>query len=171
MSTLLELPTATIEWALLSPLIVLLGVGCVGIVLEGVVPRGWRYLAQTALTAVGLIVALGLTILDWVKGEVRLTAEGLLALDGPTYVFWSLLLVVGLGGMALFAERQLGGGHSAFAASASTVPGSPARHVHRPWSSRAKRDRSTSCRSITAATVARKASASSAFGAVTTTDW
>ena len=53
MSTLLELPTATIEWALLSPLIVLLGVGCVGIVLEGVVPRGWRYLAQTALTAVG----------------------------------------------------------------------------------------------------------------------
>ena len=30
MSTLLELPTATIEWALLSPLIVLLGVGCVG---------------------------------------------------------------------------------------------------------------------------------------------
>ena len=33
MSTLLELPTATIEWALLSPLIVLLGVGCVGIVL------------------------------------------------------------------------------------------------------------------------------------------
>ena len=125
MITLLELPTATIEWALLSPLIVLLGVGCVGIVLEGVVPRGWRYLAQTALTAVGLIVALGLTILDWVKGEVRLTAEGLLALDGPTYVFWSLLLVVGLGGMALFAERQLGGGHSAFAASASTVPGSP----------------------------------------------
>ncbi|HMQ67246.1 MAG TPA: NADH-quinone oxidoreductase subunit N, partial [Arachnia sp.] len=125
MTTLLELPTATIEWALLSPLIVLLGVGCLGIVLEAVVPRSWRYLTQTALTAVGLIVALGLTILDWVKGEMRLTAEGLLALDGPTYVFWSLLLIVGLGGTALFAERQLGGGQSAFAASASTVPGSP----------------------------------------------
>ena len=37
MSTLLELPipTATIEWALLSPLVVLLLTGCVGILLEG----------------------------------------------------------------------------------------------------------------------------------------
>ena len=35
MSTLLELPTATIEWALLSPLIVLLGVGTVGMYLIG----------------------------------------------------------------------------------------------------------------------------------------
>ena len=75
MSTLLELPTATIEWALLSPLIVLLGVGCLGIVLEAVVPRSWRYLTQTALTAVGLIVALGLTILDE-EGFKILLAEG-----------------------------------------------------------------------------------------------
>ena len=62
------------------------------------------------LWAAGGIVALGLTILDWVKGEVRLTAEGLLALDGPTYVFWSLLLVVGLGG---HAQQRLRAGEAA----------------------------------------------------------
>src|SRR5699024_9424866 len=34
-------------------------------------------------------------------------------------------LVVGLGGVALFAERRVAGGLSAFASSAATVPGSP----------------------------------------------
>ncbi|MFT3887572.1 MAG: NADH-quinone oxidoreductase subunit NuoN [Arachnia sp.] len=125
MITLLELPTATLEWALLSPLIVLLGVGCLGIVLEAMVPRDWRFISQTALAAIGLVVALGLTILNWVKAAPQLAAMDLLAIDGPAYVFWTLLLIVGLGGLALFAERTLGGEHSAFAASASTVPGSP----------------------------------------------
>ena len=55
----------------------------------------------------------------------QIAAMGVLAIDGPSFFFWSLLLVFGLGGVALFAERGLGNGQSAFASSAATVPGSP----------------------------------------------
>lgn len=125
MITLLEIEAVTVDWMLLSPLVVLLGVGCLGIVIEAVVPRDARYMSQSALALLGVLAALGLTIANWLSEEPTLTAEGLVAIDGPTYIFWSLLLIAGLGGVALFAERGLGNGQSAFASAASTVPGSP----------------------------------------------
>lgn len=125
MITLLEIPAAHLEWTVLSPLIVLLIVGCVGILFEAFVPRDMRFVVQSGLALLGFIVTLGLTILNWIKEPAQIVAETLLAVDGPAYIFWTLILVAGLGGVALFAERKLGAGHSAFAASAATVPGSP----------------------------------------------
>ncbi|QXT62219.1 NADH-quinone oxidoreductase subunit NuoN [Tessaracoccus palaemonis] len=125
MITLLEIPAATLEWMILSPLFVLLGVGCLGILLEAVLPRDLRFVVQMGVTVLGLVVALGLTILNWIHETPTIAAMSLLAVDGPAYIFWTLILIAGLGGTALFAERALGAGHSAFAASAATVPGSP----------------------------------------------
>ncbi|AQP46402.1 NADH-quinone oxidoreductase subunit N [Tessaracoccus aquimaris] len=125
LETLPNIPAVSPEWMALSPLLVLLGVGCLGIVLEAVLPREVRYLVQSAVALLGVIAALALTILNWMDRAPAIVAEGLIAIDGPTNVFWSILLVTGLGGVALFAERGLGNGRSAFASSASTVPGSP----------------------------------------------
>ncbi|HHT12161.1 MAG TPA: NADH-quinone oxidoreductase subunit NuoN [Propionibacterium sp.] len=127
MINLLEtpIPAPTLEWMLLAPLFVLLGVGALGILLEGFLPRGTRHVVQASLAALGILVALGLTILNWIQEAPSLAAMGLLAIDGPAYVFWTLILVVGLGGVALFAERRVAGDLSAFASSAATVPGSP----------------------------------------------
>ena len=125
MITLLEIPTATLEWGLLAPLIVIFSAATLGILLEAVVPREYRYVVQTAVTLIALVAALGLNIANWIAGSPQLAAMDLVAIDGPTYLFWTLLLVFGLGGLALFAERALGGGQSAFASSAATVPGSP----------------------------------------------
>ena len=122
---LLEIPAPTLEWMLLSPLLVIFGAGCVGVLLEAVVPREYRYVVQAALAFIAVLAALGLTIVNWIDGQPQLAAMGLIAVDGPAFVFWTLLLIFGLGGVALFAERALGGGQSAFASSASTVPGSP----------------------------------------------
>lgn len=115
----------TIEWLLLSPLLVLLGGGAIGVLVEALVPRRHRYIVQVFLTILAVVSALVLTITNWISAEPAIAAMGSISVDQPTYLFWSLLLVFGLGGVALFAERGVGDGQSAFASSAATVPGSP----------------------------------------------
>ncbi len=115
----------TIEWLLLSPLLVLLGGAAVGVIVEAIVPRRNRYVVQAFLAMLTVLAALALTITNWISAEPTVAAMGSITIDEPTYLFWSLLLVFGLGGVALFAERTVGDGQSAFASSAATVPGSP----------------------------------------------
>ena len=62
LETLPNIPAVSPEWMALSPLLVLLGVGCLGIVLEAVLPREVRYLVQSAVALLGVIAALALTI-------------------------------------------------------------------------------------------------------------
>ncbi|MDO5736632.1 MAG: NADH-quinone oxidoreductase subunit NuoN [Propionibacteriaceae bacterium] len=114
-----------IEWLLLSPLLVLLGGAALGVLVEAVVPRRSRYVVQAFLATLTVIAALALTITNWISAEPTVAAMGSVTIDRPTYFFWSLLLLFGLGGLALFAERAVGDGQSAFASSAATVPGSP----------------------------------------------
>ena len=121
----LEITVPVMEWMLEAPLIVLLVGATLGVLLEAVVPREYRYPAQTGLAILTVLAAMGFTAYNWVGGDFKIVAPGSIAVDGPTYFFWSLLLLVGLGGVALFAERAVAGGVSAFAASAATVPGSP----------------------------------------------
>lgn len=121
----LEITVPVMEWMLEAPLIVLLVGATLGVLLEAVVPREYRYPAQTGLAILTVLTAMGFTAYNWVGGDFKIVAPGSIAVDGPTYFFWSLLLLVGLGGVALFAERAVAGGVSAFAASAATVPGSP----------------------------------------------
>lgn len=124
LETLPFIPAVQPEWMMLSPLLVLLGLGCLGIVLEAVLPREVRHAVQAGVALIGVLAALALTVVNWMTQTPALVAEGLVAVDGPTFVFWSILLLVGVGGVALFAERGFNG-RSAFASAASTVPGSP----------------------------------------------
>ena len=121
----LEITVPVMDWMLEAPLIVLLVGATLGVLVEAVVPREYRYPVQAGLAMFTVITAMGFTVHNWVVGEFKVVAPGNIAADGPTYFFWTLLLLVGLGGVALFAERVVAGGVSAFAASAATVPGSP----------------------------------------------
>ena len=49
-----------------------------------------------------------------------------MAVDGPTVFLWGMLLVFALTGVALFAERRLESGVSAFAGQAAALPGTEA---------------------------------------------
>ena len=51
---------------------------------------------------------------------------GTVIVDGPSVFLWGLILLFGLGGCLLFAERQLEGGVSAFAGQAAALPGTDA---------------------------------------------
>jgi NADH-quinone oxidoreductase subunit N len=129
-----EFTSPTIEFAQLWPMLVVFGVACVGLLIEAFLPRVYRYTAQTVLTIGGLIAALvgaitvGLNLKDLGDGAARggFAAEQTIAVDGPTVFLWVLLLVLGLAGALLFAERHLEGGVSSFAGQASALPGTDA---------------------------------------------
>lgn len=121
----------TIEYAQLWPLLVVFGVACLGVLVEAFLSRESRYLAQVTLTLGGLVASLAGVVMVWLNledldGVARgsLTAEGSVAVDGPTVFLWGLLLILGIASVLLFAERELEGGVSAFAGQASTIPGS-----------------------------------------------
>jgi NADH-quinone oxidoreductase subunit N len=124
----------TIEYSQLWPIILVFGAACAGVVLEAFLPRERRYAAQVGLTLVALIAALVGTVLVGRDLTVRgggvarggFAVGGSLALDGPTLFLWGLILVFGVGGTLLFAERHLEGGVSAFAGQAAALPGTEA---------------------------------------------
>lgn len=125
MINVLEILAPTVEWLQLLPLIVLFGGAVIGVLIEAFAPRGTRYVLQTAVSLVTVLGA-GAAVAVQLSGfESARLAQGAITLDGPTMLFWMLLLLFGLGGVALFAERAVADGQSAFAPSAAAVPGSP----------------------------------------------
>ena len=119
----LVLQAPQIEWSNLVAIFVLFGGAAVSVLLEALVPRRARRSVQIALTTLVLIAALVAVIVPWSRGDYLLAGESALALDGPTYATWSMLMVFGLGTVLLFAER-MGGAQTSFVANASSVPGS-----------------------------------------------
>lgn len=114
-----------VEWLKLTPLLVIFAAAALGILVEAFVPRSARRWVQLVLSATAMLASFGLVIKDWLAHDFQLAGGSLLTLDGPTYVMWSALLIFGFLGLALFAERRLTAGRSAFVASAYSVPGSP----------------------------------------------
>jgi NADH-quinone oxidoreductase subunit N len=115
----------------LWPILLVFGAACVGVLFEAFLPRAQRYVAQVALSfaaLVGALVGVGFVAGDLPKlggGAARglFGSEGTVALDGPALFLWGLVLVFGLGGVLLFAERRVEGGVSAFAGQAAALPG------------------------------------------------
>ena len=125
----------TIEYAELSPLLIVLAVACLGVIVEAFLPRERRHVVQSTLAGVGVLAALGATIAVGLNldpagadgaGQGLVGAEGSIVVDGPTIYLWGLVLVFALGGVALFAERKLEAGVSAFAGQAAALPGTDA---------------------------------------------
>ncbi|GAA1909254.1 NADH-quinone oxidoreductase subunit NuoN [Nocardioides marmoribigeumensis] len=124
--------TPKLEYFELSPLLVVFGVALVGVLVEAFAPRERRYLLQTAVTVLGTVGALVMTVLvardlkeyDGARGAIA--AMGAIAVDGPSVFVWGLLLVLSLLSALLFAERQLDGGVTAFAGQAAALPGTEA---------------------------------------------
>jgi NADH-quinone oxidoreductase subunit N len=123
----------TIEYSYLSPLLVIFAVGCLGVLVEAFVPRRHRYLVQATLAIGGVVLTLAAVIMvayrmeehgDVARGIVG--SMGTVVVDGPSVFLWGLILLFGLGGCLLFAERQLEGGVSAFAGQAAALPGTDA---------------------------------------------
>jgi len=138
-----EFDVPTVEYALISPLLVVLGVALAGVLVEAFAPRPWRYPIQVGLAVTGLLGALAATVLiatgleELGGGRAALGSvdggdpvvslvEGAVVVDGPTVFLWALLLVLSLVSVLLCAERRLEAGLTAFAGQAAALPGTEA---------------------------------------------
>ncbi|MEE1930975.1 NADH-quinone oxidoreductase subunit NuoN [Streptomyces sp. TRM 70351] len=122
----------SIEYAQLSPAIIVLGAAVVGILVEAFAARRLRYGAQVVLAFLGLAGAfaavLGLAMGGYGTTEATVAGIGSIAVDGPALFLQGVILLVALVSVFTFAERRLepvshGARVDSFAAQPAAVPG------------------------------------------------
>ena len=94
-----------INYGALSPMLILFGVACLGVLLEAFVPARSRYRVQFPVALAGLVSSLVAVVL--LAGEKTLTAASAVAIDGPALFLQGSILVLGLVSLLLIAERAV----------------------------------------------------------------
>lgn len=122
-----------IEYAQLTPVLIVIGVAVLGVLVEAFVPRRARYYTQVFLAVVALVAAfaavIGLAVGGYGTTKAHIAAMGAIAVDGPALFLQGTILLTSLVAVFTFAERRLDpGAHGnrvdSFAAQAASVPGS-----------------------------------------------
>lgn len=125
----MTMPTPSVEYAVLSPMLIVLGVAVVGVLFEAFVPRRFRYGAQVTLAIGGLIAAFVAVVRvgNSITPPGRTAVLGALAIDGPTLVLQGTVLLVAIMAVIFIAERRGGknaaDGPGAATAVAAVAPG------------------------------------------------
>ncbi|WP_422748815.1 NADH-quinone oxidoreductase subunit NuoN [Mycobacterium sp. WMMD1722] len=106
-------PTPSVEYGLLSPMLIVLGAAVLGVLIEAFAPRRSRYAAQVTLALAASLTALVAVVLvarDLAGGPGRSAVGGSVAIDLPALFLQGTVLVVAVLGILLMAERQLASG-------------------------------------------------------------
>ncbi len=111
-----------IDYAALSPMIVIFAAAIVSVLVEAFAPRTTRRFLQLILVFGALITSGVLIILN--AGTRTVTGGGAVVIDGPALVLMGTIVVLSILGAALMAERSIDPVGDAFAARASSLPGS-----------------------------------------------
>lgn len=115
-----------VQWAPLAPVLLVLGAGVVGVLVDALAPRSVRRPVHIGLTVLGLVGALVALALLWrdvrADGGIEVLG-GAMLLDGPALVLQGVVALVGLVALLVVADRT-DSGEDAFAPSAAAVPGS-----------------------------------------------
>jgi NADH-quinone oxidoreductase subunit N len=140
----MTLPTPSIEYFLLSPMLIVFGVAVVGVLVEAFVPRRLRYGAQVTLAFGGLVAAfIALLFVAETIWAGRPAVLGAVAIDPMALFLQGTVLLVAMLAVIFMAERTaaekgavkaagakvavtVGGGLDSFTPQASAVPGSDA---------------------------------------------
>jgi NADH-quinone oxidoreductase subunit N len=142
----MSMPTPSVEYALLSPMLVVFGVAVTGVLLEAFMPRRFRYAAQAMLALGGLAAAFVAVILagKTIPASGRTAVLRSLAIDRPALLLQGTILLVAAMAVIFIAERRRGengpagpgaataiaqdiaAGLDSFTPQASAVPGSVA---------------------------------------------
>lgn len=135
------LPTPSIEYGRLSPMLIVFGVAVAGVLVEALLARQHRYQAQLALCLAGLaaaFVAIAVQAGLLLGTTGRQAVLGAVAVDGPALFLQATILLISVLGVLLIAEPQPSSatesgsathGLDAFTPQASTVAGSVAEKV------------------------------------------
>ena len=112
----------SISYAALSPILIVLGAACLGVLIEALAPRAYRFHTQVGLAIVAVIASL-IAVIS-IRGTSTTTVSNALAIDGTSLFLQGTILVLSLMSVLLFAERSLETGGPIVAA-AAVVAGSP----------------------------------------------
>lgn len=137
----MNLPTPVVEYDLISPMLIIFGAAIIGVLIEAFLPRQSRYAAQLVVSIGGLVAAFVAVV--WLArdlhGAVGNTAVmGAVVVDKPALFLQGTILLVGVLGVLLIAEREIGArpegdnsscGLDAFTPQASAVPGAVAEQL------------------------------------------
>jgi NADH-quinone oxidoreductase subunit N len=121
----MEINPPNIEYGLLAPVLLVFAGACFGVLAEALAPREIRRAVQLVITFVTLAGALVTTLLNWSSGDEAVVAVNSLALDGPTYFMWTILIIFSAAALLMFAETKIENA-SVFAPQAAAVPGTVA---------------------------------------------
>ena len=107
-----EITAPNLEYRLLLPVLLIFAGACVGVLVEAILSRSHRNTVQLVVTFAfrGPLIS---TVLNWRTQDEAITAVGSIAIDGPTYFMWTILLVFSAASFLLFAERKVENGVSA----------------------------------------------------------
>ena len=122
-STVAPFTAPQVEFAKLSPMLIVLGAATVGVLVEAFAPRKARYGLQVGLTLVALIASF-VAVIALRNEPSSIAASGAVAIDKTTLFLQGTILVISLIGVLVIAERRTEGGQDAFAAQGGSVPGS-----------------------------------------------
>jgi NADH-quinone oxidoreductase subunit N len=125
--------TPTVDYAAVSPMLIIFGAALVAVLVEAFVPRGLRFNVQVGVALVGVLAALAAVVYLAVDGTqvqtagvaVSGTVAGAVVVDKVTLFLQGTLLILSVLAVLTMAERTVDYG-GAFTAQASTVPGSAA---------------------------------------------
>jgi len=136
------LPSPSIEYFLLSPMLIVFGVAVAGVLAEAFVPRRFRYGAQVSLALGGLVAAFVAVVVvsRSVCTSGRTAVLGAMAVDRTALYLQGTVLLVAVLAVIFMAERTqvkaeskvtqgasaAGSGLDSFTPQASAVPGSDA---------------------------------------------
>lgn len=107
------IPSPSVEYGLLSPMLIVLGAAVAGVLIEAFAPRRSRYAAQVSLALTATVAALVAVavVARGMAGEVgRSAVGGSVVVDLPALFLQGTILLVAVLGILLMAERQMGAG-------------------------------------------------------------
>lgn len=112
----------TVEWAEISPMLIVFGGAVLGVIVDSFAPRRVRYPSHVVIALASLIGAFVAVVL--LAGAESVTVEGAIAVDGPTLFLQGTILLLAAVAVLTIAERSLDAGGDAFTPQAFAVPGS-----------------------------------------------
>jgi NADH-quinone oxidoreductase subunit N len=113
----LKLPA--IDYGALSPMLILFGVACVGVLIEALAPRKSRNTVQLTVALLAIVAAFIAVVKE--HGTSKITIGGAVAVDGPTLFLQGALLVLGAVSLMLIGERSIDRGGPFVSQAAITV--------------------------------------------------
>ncbi len=123
-----EFEAVNVDYAAVSPMLIVIGGALVGVLVEAFAPRMKRHSIQVVLTSVTLLAAL-VAVAVWSRTNTAVTLGGSVVVDGVAVFLQGSLLVLALMAVLIMAETFGGVGADAFTPMGASTPGSQQEDV------------------------------------------